>query len=68
DSLGYQGQVEAATVLFQTGYCPRVLQFYLGTEEEHTVFKEKAVGLMLSTELIATENDPTFPISILINN
>ncbi|KAG2051760.1 hypothetical protein BDR06DRAFT_846819, partial [Suillus hirtellus] len=36
--------------------------------EEHTVFEAEAVGLNLAAELLATEEDPTFPISILVDN
>ncbi|KAG1773563.1 ribonuclease H-like domain-containing protein, partial [Suillus occidentalis] len=68
DGSGYQGNIGAAAVLFRAGRQPRVLRFHLGSEDEHTVFEGEAVGLMLAAELIATEDDPTFPISILIDN
>ncbi|KAG2066791.1 hypothetical protein BDR04DRAFT_973064, partial [Suillus decipiens] len=68
DGSGHQGKIGAAAVLFRTGCRPCKLLFHLGTEEEHMVFEVEAVGLTLAAELIATENDIIYPISIFVDN
>jgi len=68
DGSGYKGRIRAAAILFRAGKRPRTLWYHLGTEEEHTVFEAEEVGLMLAAHLIATEPDPTFPISISVDN
>jgi hypothetical protein len=40
----------------------------LGTEEEHTVFEAEEVGLTLAAQLLATEHNPVFPVSISVEN
>lgn len=68
DGSGHQGQIGAAAILFRAGRTPRKLLFHLGTDEEHTVFEAEAVGLALAAELIATEEDITYPASIFVDN
>lgn len=68
DSSGYQGQIGAVAILFHSWKWPHTLHFYLGKEEEHVVYEVEAVRLTLAAELIATEEDLTFPISICVNN
>jgi ribonuclease HI len=68
DGSGHQGNIGAAAILFRSGQRPRTLRYHLGTDEEHTVFEAEVVGLSLAAELIATEANPTFPISIFIDN
>ncbi|KAG1855276.1 hypothetical protein F4604DRAFT_1932335 [Suillus subluteus] len=67
DGSGHQGGIGAAAILFRAGCHPRTLCFYLGTDDEQTVYEAEAVGLSLAAELIATE-DLVFPISICIDN
>ncbi|KAG2031395.1 ribonuclease H-like domain-containing protein [Suillus americanus] len=68
DGSSFKGKIGVAAVLFRAGKQPRTLCYHLGTEEEHTVFEAEEVGLTLAAHLLATERDPTFPISILIDN
>lgn len=68
DGSGHDGHVGAAAVLFRAGQAPRTLRYYLGTESEHTVFEAEEVGLTLAAHLLATERDPTFPVSISVDN
>lgn len=65
---GHKGCIRAAAVLFRAGRAPRSLHYHLSTEEEHTVFEAKEVGLTLAARLLATEQDLTFPISISVDN
>ncbi|KAG2059248.1 hypothetical protein BDR06DRAFT_968201 [Suillus hirtellus] len=68
NGLGHNGQVGTAAVLFHAGQIPRMLHYYLGKEDEHTIFEAEEVGLLLAAHLLAIERDPTFPISISVNN
>jgi ribonuclease HI len=68
DGSGHNGHIGAAAILFRAGKCLCTLQYYLGTEEEHTVYKAEMVGLTLAAKLITSEQDPTFPLSISVNN
>jgi hypothetical protein len=47
---------------------PRVLCYYLDTEEEHTIFEAEEVGLTLVAKLISSERNLHSPISILVDN
>jgi ribonuclease HI len=68
DGSGHKGNIGAAAVLFRAGKAPRTLRYHLGTEDEHTVFEAEEIGLILAARLLATEQDPPFPISILVDN
>ncbi|KAG2068145.1 ribonuclease H-like protein, partial [Suillus decipiens] len=68
DGSGHQGNIGAAAVLFRMGKHPCVMCYYLGKDEAHTVFEAEVVGLSLAAELITTEEDPTFPLSIFTDN
>jgi ribonuclease HI len=68
DSSGQNGSIGAAAVLTHEGKAPCTLHFYLGTDEEHTVYEAEAVGLTLAAHLLATEQQMTFPASILADN
>ncbi|KAG1737355.1 ribonuclease H-like domain-containing protein, partial [Suillus occidentalis] len=68
DGSGHEGKIGAAAVLFQAGQRPRTLCYHLGSDKEHTVFEAEVVGLNLAAELLATEEDPVFPVSILVDN
>lgn len=68
DGSGYKDNIGAAAILFRAGRHPRKLLFHLGTKDEHTVYEAEAVGLTLAAELIATEEDISFPISIFVDN
>ncbi|KAJ8589125.1 hypothetical protein M405DRAFT_768095, partial [Rhizopogon salebrosus TDB-379] len=52
DGSGHDGKIGAAATLFHAGARPRTLRFYLGTEDEHTVFEAEEVGLTLAAKLL----------------
>ncbi|OJA10385.1 hypothetical protein AZE42_10669 [Rhizopogon vesiculosus] len=69
DGSGINQNIGAAAVL----YCkerpqPRVLRYHLGSADEHTVYESEAVGLTLAAQLISTEDDITFQVSIYVDN
>lgn len=68
DGSGHKGNIGAAAVLFRAGQRPRTLRIHLGTKDEHTVFEAKEAGLTLAARLLATKQDSSFPVSILIDN
>jgi ribonuclease HI len=68
DGSGYEGGIGAAAVLIRNGQEPRMLRYHLGTDEEHTVFEGEMVGLTLAVHLLATEENITYPTSILVDN
>ncbi|KAG2056083.1 hypothetical protein BDR06DRAFT_865757, partial [Suillus hirtellus] len=65
---GHQGNIGTAAVLFRAGKSPHVLHYYLGKDDEHTIFEAEAVGLSLAAQLITMEEDPTFLLFIFIDN
>jgi ribonuclease HI len=68
DGSGYNGGIGAAAILVREGQEPRTLRYHLGTDEEHTVYEAETLGLMLAAQLIATEPNIVYPISILLDN
>ena len=68
DGSGHNGHIGAAAVLFRAGNSTKVLRYYLGAENEHTVFEADEVGLTLAVKLISSERNLHFPISILVDN
>jgi len=47
---------------------PTTFWYHLGSEEHHTVFEAKAIGLILVAHLLLTRNEVPFPASILTYN
>lgn len=68
DGSSHGGGVGAAAVLIREGKTPRILRYHLGSDRKHTVYEAEVVGLTLAAKLIATEQDMTYPASILIDN
>jgi len=68
DGSGYEGGVGAAAVLYR-GFRPvKALQYYLGTLDEHTVYKGECVGMMLGLELIRRETGWVLEATMGIDN
>ena len=68
DGSGFNGGIGAAAVLTRTGKEPRILRYHLGSEDDHTVYEAEVVGLTLAIQLLATEQNVTYPVSILTDN
>lgn len=68
DGSGYKGGIGAAAVLTRTGKELRILRYHLGSEDDHTVYEAEVVGLTLAIQLLATERDVSYPVSILTDN
>lgn len=68
DGSGCDGGIGAAAVLIQGERPPKYIQYYLGTSEEHTVYKAEAVGITLAAELIRAERAGASSTVIAIDN
>ena len=68
DGSGFNGGIGASAVLFRNGKESRSLRYYLGPEDEHTVYEAEVVGLTLAIQLLATEQAPKYPASIFADN
>ncbi|KIK95474.1 hypothetical protein PAXRUDRAFT_140594, partial [Paxillus rubicundulus Ve08.2h10] len=68
DSLGVEGNIGAAAVLFRRGRHPQTLWYHLQMAKKHTVYEAEVVGLSLATELLIKEQDIKLPIAIFIDN
>ncbi|KAH7918293.1 hypothetical protein BV22DRAFT_993783, partial [Leucogyrophana mollusca] len=68
DGSGHEGKIEGAVVLIRAGHRPWTLRYHLGMADKHMVFEAEVVGLTLAAQLIRTECDMVFPISIYIDN
>lgn len=56
DGSDFEGGVGAAAVLVKDGQTkPKILRYYLGPSEEHTVYEAEIVGEILGTELLRRE-------------
>jgi hypothetical protein len=44
------------------------LRYHLGTDKQHTIYEAEKVSPILAAHLLATEEDPSFPASISIDN
>lgn len=68
DSSGLDGNAGAAVVLYRAGWLQlQTLRFYLGSLDEHMIYKVEAIGLTLAVHLLSKE-DITFPVSIYVDN
>jgi len=68
DGSGYEGGVGAAAVLYR-GFRPvKVLRYYLGTLDKHTVYEGECVGMMLGLELIRRETGWVLEATMGIDN
>ncbi|KAF8558627.1 hypothetical protein OG21DRAFT_1481317 [Imleria badia] len=61
DGSGIEGNIGAAAVLYTSNRNPRLLRYHLGKDNEHTVYKAKAVGLTLAAQLLLMECDLDLP-------
>ena len=52
DGSGYEGGIGASALLYINDRLARVLCFYLGTTQEHTVYKAEGVGLIMGLHLL----------------
>lgn len=68
DGSGHNGGIGAAAVLMRSGQEPRTLRYYLGPDEEHTVYEAEILGLTLAAQLLLTERNVEYPASILLDN
>jgi len=57
DGSGLNEQIGAAVVLYKDGTEQGVLGKHLGSEEQHTIFEAKVLGLSLVAKLIKTKVD-----------
>ena len=51
DGSGFKGGICVATLLYLKDRLVRTLQYYLGTEKEHTVYAAEGVGLVMGLHL-----------------
>ena len=58
------GQVGVAAVLYRKGVEKQAVQLYLGTQEEHMVFKAKVAGTMMGAKLLQQERGMNFTIRL----
>jgi ribonuclease HI len=69
DGSSINKKVGAAAVLFRRGKPhPRILRYHLGKADTHTVYESEAVGLTLALQLLSSEDDITYPVSIYVDN
>lgn len=68
DGSGTKEGMGAAAVLYRGDRPTRKLRYHLGQPDTHTVYEAEAVGLTLAASLLATEPDPTFPVTIFVDN
>ena len=52
DGSGYEGGIGASVLLYINDWLARVLHFYLGTAQEHTVYEAEGVGLIMGLHLL----------------
>ena len=52
DSSGFESGIGALALLYIQNQLARVLRFYLGTVQEHTVYEAEGVGLILGFHLL----------------
>ena len=52
DKSSCKGGVGATAVLFINGTQRRVLQYYLGTDKTHTLYKAEIVGMILAATML----------------
>ena len=52
DGSGFEGRIGASALLYINDCLARLLRFYLGTAQEHTVYKAEGVGLILGLHLL----------------
>ena len=52
DGSGFEGRIGASALLYINNCLARSLRFYLGTAQEHTVYKAEGVGLILGLHLL----------------
>ena len=57
DGLGQDGMVGAATVLYKGNVITGMLQYYLGSLEQHTTFEAELIGILLGLWLLHREPD-----------
>ena len=55
DSLGVNGYIGAAAVLYWDGVLKRTRRMRLGSVKHHTVYEGERIGLILGVELIREE-------------
>jgi hypothetical protein len=55
DGSGMQGKIGAAEVLYCNGRMKTNMQYKLGAQEHHTVYKGKGIGVVLGARLISQE-------------
>lgn len=68
DGSGFNGGIGASAVLMRNGKEPRILRYYLGPEDKHTVYEAEVIGLTLAIKLLVTEQHPKYPASIFADN
>ena len=54
--------------MYNSNRDPRYLRYHLGKDNEHTVYRAEAVGLMLVAQLLLREMGLDLPINIFVNN
>ena len=58
DSSGFNGSIWASAILYLRDRLIKTLRFYLGTEQEHTVYEAEGVGLVMGLHLLSTLHGP----------
>jgi hypothetical protein len=56
DGSGHEGGVGAAAILYINGTKRDSLQYYLGTDKQHTVYEAEVVGLILAATMLQEHN------------
>jgi ribonuclease HI len=68
DGSGCEGGIGAAAVLYKGFRRAKVLRYYLGTMDEHTVYEGECIGIMLGLELIQRETGWVMEVTMVVDN
>ena len=56
DGSGFEGGIGASTILYLKDQLIKMLHYYLGTDQEHTVYEAEGVGLVMGLHLLSSLN------------
>ena len=68
DGSGYDKKIGAAAVMTKNGREIDSLQYYLGTEEEHTVYEAEAIAVVLALHMLANVKKKLEKVTIGMDN
>ena len=56
DGSGFEGGIGASAILYLKDQHIKMLRYYLRTDQEHTVYEAKGVGLVMGLHLLSSLN------------